>query len=41
MRKENEYEYVDNDSDTSIVDAQKAQEVAETFAQFAEVVDEK
>lgn len=41
MRKENEYEYVDNESDTSIVDAQKAQEVAETFAQFAEVVDEK
>lgn len=41
MRKENEYEYVDNESDTSIVDAQKAQEVAETFAQFSEVVDEK
>ena len=34
MREENNYEYVDNEDEQSIYDAQKAQEVADKFANF-------
>lgn len=34
MREENNFDYVDNESEQAIYDAQKAQEVAEKFADF-------
>lgn len=34
MREENKYEYVDNEGEQAIIDAQKAQEVADKFADF-------
>ena len=40
--KENEYEYIDNgDMEQQMLDAQKAQEVAEKFADFDDVTDDK
>lgn len=38
MREENKYEYADND-DSAIIDTQKAQEVAEKFADFTDAKD--
>lgn len=35
MREENKYDYVDNDGEQAIFDAQKAQEVAEKFENFS------
>lgn len=40
MREENQYEYADNE-EQAIFDAQKAQEVAEAFADFDDAKDEK
>ena len=34
MREENKFDYIDNESEQAIYDAQKAQEVAEKFANF-------
>lgn len=34
MREENKFDYIDNESEQSIYDAQKAQEVADKFADF-------
>lgn len=41
MREENKYDYVDNDDDQRIVDAQKAQAVADMFADFPEMEDQQ
>ena len=40
MREENKYEYTDND-EQAIFDAQKAADVAQKFADFDEVTNEK